>query len=100
MSAVAPTTAPTAAAARILTTAAQQVTVGLPDISLADIFECGFCRRVVCQAAGTVFVQRKEDPAPISYAVTAGYAVDGYIVLIGGSTNHPTASAIALSLEA
>ena len=51
------------------------------------------------QTSGTVFIQRADDTAPISYALTAGAAVEGNIVLIGGSTNHVGASAIALNLE-
>jgi hypothetical protein len=91
----------TSAAQTVLTTQGVQVTVGAPDIVLSTVFNCGFCRRIVPQAAGTVFVQRSGDSAPISYVVTAGQAsaIDGNIVLIGGSTNHAGASAIALNLE-
>lgn len=100
MAAVGPGTAPqTSGASFVLTTQGQQVTVGAPDIALSSVFNCGFCRRVVAQAAGTVFIQRAGDTAPISYVLTAGQSVDGNIVLIGGSTNHAGASAIALNLE-
>ncbi len=94
----APSTSP---AQTVLTTQGQQVTVGAPDIALSTVFNCGFCRRIVPQGSGTVFVQRVGDTAPIPYVVTAGQAsaIDGNIVLIGGTTNHPTASAIALNLE-
>lgn len=81
------------------TRAAVQVTVGGPDIAMSATFQCGYCRRVVAQAAGTVFIQRQDDSAPISYAVTAGYAIEGLITLIGGTTTHGTASTIALNLE-
>jgi hypothetical protein len=100
MSAVGANSAPQVSAPEVvLTTQGQQVTVGTADIPLSSVFNCGFCRRVVAQAIGTVFIQRSGDSAPISYALTAGAAVEGNIVLIGGSTNHAGASAIALNLE-
>lgn len=100
MSAVGPNSAPqTTATATVLSTQGVQVTVGLPDVLLTSVFNCGFCRRVVAQAAGTVFVQRSNDAAPISYLLAAGAAVEGHITLIGGSTNHAGASAIAINLE-
>ena len=100
MAAVGPNSAPSTAAAQTsLTTAAVQKTVGAPDILLSAVFNCGFCRRVVAQANGTVFIQRSGDAAAVSYVLTAGQAVDGNIVLIGGSTNYGTASAIAINLE-
>lgn len=100
MSAVGPNSAPqTSAPPMVLTTQGAQVTVGAPDIALSSVFNCGFCRRVVAQATGTVFIRRSNDSAPISYALTANQAVEGNIILIGGSTNHAGASAIALNLE-
>ncbi len=100
MSAVGPNSGPqTSATGVVLTTQGQQVTVGAADIALAGVFNCGFCRRVVAQAAGLVFIQRSGDSAPISYQLAQGAAVEGNIVLIGGTTNHATASAIALNLE-
>ena len=100
MSAVGPNSAPTTSSpSQVLTTQGQQITVGAPDVALSSVFNCGFCRRVVAQASGTVFIQRVGDAAPISYVLTANAAVEGNIVLIGGTTNHGTASAIALNLE-
>jgi len=98
--AVGPNSAPqTSAPEAVLTTAVASVTVGTADVPLTGVFNCGFCRRVVAQAAGTVFVQRSNDSAPVPYLLAAGASVAGNIVLIGGTTNHPTASAIALNLE-
>lgn len=100
MSAVGANSAPsTSPPGVVMTTQGQQVTVATADIPLSGVFNCGFCRRVVAQAAGTVFIQRSGDAAPISYILTANAAVEGNIVLIGGSTNHAGASAIALNLE-
>jgi hypothetical protein len=83
----------------VLTRQGAQVTVGAPDIPLSSVFNCGFCRRVVAQAAGTVFVQRADDSAPISYLLASGGSVTGSITLIGGTLAHPTADTLVLDLE-
>lgn len=84
---------------QVLTTNAVQKTVGAADIAMSGVFNCGFARRVVAQAAGTVFVQRSGDAAAVSYVLAVGAAVEGNIILIGGSTNYAGASAIAINLE-
>jgi putative cofactor-binding repeat protein len=100
MSAVGPNSAPqTSPPELVLTRQGALVTVGAADVPLAGVFNCGFARRVVAQAAGTVFVQRADDSAPIGYLLAAGAAVTGNIILIGGTNNYPTASAIKINLE-
>lgn len=102
MAAVGPNSGPqTSSVGSILATQGAQITVGAADVPLSSVFNCGFCRRVVAQADGTVFIQRAGDTAPIPYVlkVATNNAVEGNIVLIGGTTNHGTASAIALNLE-
>ena len=90
----------TTGATVVMQTQTQALTVGAADTQLGTVFNCGFCRRVYCNGPGTLFVQRALDAAPVAYTVVAGTQIDGRIVLIGGQTNHPTASALSLVLEA
>ena len=99
MSATGPNTASVLSPNHDLTVATAAVTVGAPDVALSSVFSAGYCRRVYCNGAGTLFVQRQDDAAPVAYTVAAGQVIDGWITLIGGTTNHPSASALSLVVE-
>jgi hypothetical protein len=79
--------------------ACQQVTVSTGDLAMTTYFAAGIARRVIPQASGTVFLQLAGDAAALSYVATAGVPIDGEIILVGGSTNYPSASAIVLNLQ-
>lgn len=84
----------------IMTRQTQAAAVGAADILLSAVFNCNFCRRIYCNGAGTLFVQRDGDQAPVAYTVVAGTIIDGRITLIGGTTNHGTATnGLSLVLE-
>lgn len=99
MSAVGPAEYPISSLEQTPVTYTQTITVGAPDILLSSIYNAGFCRRVFCGAGGTVFIQRKNDTVMVPYVLPPGGEVRGQITAIGGTTNHPSASAVALDLE-
>lgn len=99
MSATGPSTASIRSPDIDPTTFSAAVTVAAADVPLSGVFNAGYCRRVTCNGGGQLFVQRRGDAAPAAYTVAAGTIIDGLIALIGGQTNHPTASALSLVLE-
>jgi hypothetical protein len=102
--AVGPNTSDSNSLDSVLAVAAQQVTVGTADIPLSGVFLAGYCKRVfvnIASGSAVVFVQRAQDAAAIGYTLTPQWPIiDGRIILIGGTTNHGTAtSGAVLNLE-
>lgn len=99
MAAVGPAEYPISSLEQTPVTYTQTITVGAPDTLLSSVYNCGFCRRIFCGAGGIVFVQRANDTVMVGYTLPAGGEIRGQIKAIGGTTNHPTAAAVALNLE-
>lgn len=86
----------------LLTKNGLQVTTGAADLAMSTYYNANYCRRVVAQGSGTVFIHRVGDAvnAAISYAVVAGTIIDGEIDLIGGTTNYASATnGLVLNIE-
>ena len=86
-----------AAQRNLLTVATFALTIGSADSLMSAIFAAGFCRRIVPQASGTVYVKRQADSGFTPYAASAGVAIDGIIIAVGGTGTG--SSAITVNLE-
>ncbi len=71
--------------------------IGSADSLMSAIFAAGFCRNVVALASGTVYVKRQGDSVFTPYAVSAGTAIAGIIVAVGGTVTG--SSAITVNCE-
>lgn len=68
------------------------------DTQVSTIFSAGLCRRIFCGSAGTVYAQGAGDAVMVSYAVPAGFYLDGEWVAIGGQTTGSTNMTVNLEL--
>lgn len=71
-----------------------QTTISTADIAVSTLLTCGAAARVIPQSAGTVYLQLAGDVASCSYVAVAGQAIDGEVILIGGTTTGSTAMKI------
>jgi hypothetical protein len=68
------------------------------DTALNTIFNAGFARRVYCGAAGTVYLQGRNESVMVPYPVVAGEYLDGYWTAIGGTSTGSTSMTVNLEL--
>jgi hypothetical protein len=95
--AIGPTLPADAAQTNRFTTATFALAIGAPDVAMSTIFAAAFCRRIVAQANGTIYVQRQGDSGFAPYAVTTGVPLEGIFVAVGGTGSG--SSAITVNLE-
>lgn len=76
-----------------LTSCAWNETVGAGDVLMNTVFNAGYARRLYFNTGGTVYVKKQNDATALPYVVAAGAILDGVIVLVGGTTNFPSATA-------
>ncbi len=98
MPAVGPTSYPNEPLAKVAPMYTSGFTISTADVLMSTIFNCGFCRRVVAQAAGNVAIQRQADSGFTVYALTAGQDVQGQIVAVGSTTHGSSAIAVVVEL--
>ncbi len=68
------------------------------DTQVSTIFRTGFCTRIYCNTAGTLYVQRQQDGVMTPYTVVAGTVLEGIFVAIGGTTTGSSAATVNLEL--
>ena len=77
-------------------------TIGSGNTTAASVFKAGVFRRIVCNAAGTLFAALEGDvnddgtTAYVSYTVVAGQILEGLFVAIGGTTTGSTAISVTV----
>lgn len=93
---IGPSTAPYGALDFVPTVVSAQA-IGSTDIDLTTVFAAGLCRRVIPQAAGTVYLKHKGETSFTPYVVLASIPVDGAFIAIGGTVTG--SSAITVNCE-
>lgn len=68
------------------------------DLTAKAQFNCGFCRRVYVNQAGSIYIQRINDTAMSLYTLAQPGYIDGAITKIGGTTTGTTAGTLVLEL--
>jgi hypothetical protein len=96
MSLIGPSTMPQGALDLVPKVVSAQA-IGSPDIDLTTVFAAGRCRRVIPQAAGTVYLKHSGDAGFTPYAVLASIPIDGDFIAIGGTGTG--SSAITVNCE-
>ena len=81
----------------LLTTTTWQLALPSGDTQMTSVFACGYCRRIVPQGSGTLYVQRFNDAVMTSYLMTSGQPLDGLFKAVGGTTTG--SSSITVNLE-
>jgi hypothetical protein len=74
------------------------LTLAAGNTAVSTIFTAGFCRRIYCNTAGTLYVQRQGDAVLTPYTVVAGTVLLGIFVTIGGTTAGSTAATVNLEM--
>ena len=77
-------------------------TIGAGNTLASSVFNCGVFRKIVCNAAGTLFAALEGDTnddgttAYVSYTVVAGEILEGLFVAIGGTGVGSSAMSITV----
>jgi len=75
---------------QLLTCYTQALTMSGSDAAMSTYFNCGYCRRLVPQANGTLYVQRQGDAGYTPWVVTAGVPLDGQFMALGAASDFIT----------
>jgi hypothetical protein len=75
----------------LLTTGTAFYTVVSGDKQASAVFKSGQIRRIRCNQAGALYVQRVDDAAMVGpYTVVAGEYIDGQFIAVGGTSTGTT----------